>query len=106
LFSVPSLRYIYIFKQLDIRKHFADKIPENARCNFEDGWCGWTNVPGRPLNWTRHSGPTPTDRTGPSYDHTYGNKTGMRLELDDATRRTIHSQNNKLSPIWQECTRL
>ncbi|XP_024885516.1 leukocyte tyrosine kinase receptor [Temnothorax curvispinosus] len=55
----------------------CDKIPANAKCNFEDGWCGWTNVPGRPLNWTRHSGPTPTFRTGPNYDHTYRNATGM-----------------------------
>ncbi|XP_012522088.2 ALK tyrosine kinase receptor [Monomorium pharaonis] len=54
----------------------CDKIPKNARCNFENGWCGWTNVPERPLNWTLNQGSTPTERTGPNYDHTYRNKTG------------------------------
>jgi len=74
----------YRFVQL---KHFADKIPKNARCNFEDGWCGWTNVPERPLNWTLHQGPTPTERTGPSYDHTYRNETGMCLRLNQERNR-------------------
>ncbi|XP_019886426.2 ALK tyrosine kinase receptor isoform X2 [Ooceraea biroi] len=55
----------------------CDKIPEHARCNFQSGWCGWKNVSGRPLGWTLHSGPTPTDRTGPNLDHTYRNKTGI-----------------------------
>ncbi|XP_012145693.1 anaplastic lymphoma kinase isoform X2 [Megachile rotundata] len=54
----------------------CDKIPENARCNFEHGWCGWRNVPGRPLIWTLHQGPTPSEKTGPSYDHTYRNASG------------------------------
>lgn len=54
-------------------------MPKNARCNFENGWCGWTNVPGRPLNWTLHKGATPSIRTGPNYDHTYRNATGAQL---------------------------
>lgn len=60
----------------------TDKVPETARCNFESGWCGWNNVPGRPLNWTLHQGPTPTERTGPSYDHTYRNETGTSITID------------------------
>ncbi|XP_020282879.1 ALK tyrosine kinase receptor isoform X2 [Pseudomyrmex gracilis] len=64
----------------------CDKIPTNARCNFENGWCGWANVPGRPLNWTLNSGPTPSEKTGPSYDHTYRNKTGTYVYVNMATK--------------------
>lgn len=54
-------------------------MPENTRCNFEHGWCGWRNVPGRPLNWTLNRGATPSERTGPSYDHTYRNASGVYI---------------------------
>lgn len=63
-------------------------MPENTRCNFEHGWCGWTNVPERPLNWTLRKGPVPSEKTGPSHDHTYRNKTGVHLKLD-LTKREI-----------------
>ncbi|CAB3381252.1 Hypothetical predicted protein [Cloeon dipterum] len=60
----------------------CDKVPTNSRCNFENGWCGWRNVGNKELNWTRHSGKTPTNLTGPSVDHTYGNATGNYLFVD------------------------
>lgn len=51
--------------------HFIDKIPFGGRCDFESGWCGWHNSDKPILMWSRHSGPTPTDKTGPNTDHTY-----------------------------------
>lgn len=52
-------------------------MPKTAKCNFEnDNWCGWQNAPNKTLNWTLHQGSTPSERTGPSYDHTYRNRTG------------------------------
>ncbi|KAK0161971.1 hypothetical protein PV327_008362 [Microctonus hyperodae] len=54
----------------------CDKMPETARCNFEKGWCGWSNAPNRALKWILHQGSTTTLGTGPSYDHTYRNQTG------------------------------
>lgn len=77
-------------------KIFADKIPENARCNFENGWCGWANVPGRPLNWTLYKGATPSIRTGPSYDHTYRNETGARLTYKDRAKREARYMHNNM----------
>lgn len=72
--------YLLIFKLswLNLTNYwfFSDKIPETARCNFEHGWCGWTNSPDTKLKWTLHRGSTPSERTGPSYDHTYRNETG------------------------------
>ncbi|XP_076236265.1 anaplastic lymphoma kinase isoform X2 [Calliopsis andreniformis] len=94
------------------------KIPENARCNFESGWCGWRNVPGRPLNWTLHRGPTPSDKTGPSYDHTYRNASGtyayvnMSKRVDYGSRGTIESplynptppySSDPESPYYKSC---
>lgn len=48
----------------------CDKIPFGGRCDFEDGWCGWQNSGRVIMLWERHAGPTPTDKTGPEYDHT------------------------------------
>ncbi|XP_045540777.1 ALK tyrosine kinase receptor [Papilio machaon] len=50
----------------------CDKMPFGSYCNFETGACGFVNVPQPILKWSRHSGPTPTDKTGPNYDHTCG----------------------------------
>ncbi|XP_045532211.1 ALK tyrosine kinase receptor isoform X1 [Pieris brassicae] len=48
------------------------KMPYGSYCNFEHDTCGFENVPQPILKWSRHSGPTPTDKTGPNYDHTCG----------------------------------
>ncbi|CAH0598780.1 unnamed protein product [Chrysodeixis includens] len=50
----------------------CDKMPFGSYCNFEQGTCGFENVQQPILQWTRHSGPTPTEKTGPNYDHTCG----------------------------------
>ncbi|CAH2062010.1 unnamed protein product, partial [Iphiclides podalirius] len=50
----------------------CDKMPFGSYCNFEAGACGFVNIPQPILKWSRHSGPTPTDKTGPNYDHTCG----------------------------------
>ncbi|KAG7206284.1 hypothetical protein KM043_003665 [Ampulex compressa] len=76
------------------------KIPETARCNFESGWCGWTNVQGRPLNWTLHCGPTPSEKTGPSYDHTYRNATGTYAYVNMSKRADYGSRGTIESPVY------
>ncbi|XP_022828463.1 ALK tyrosine kinase receptor [Spodoptera litura] len=50
----------------------CDKMPYGSYCNFEQDTCGFENVPQPILKWSRHNGPTPTDKTGPNYDHTCG----------------------------------
>ncbi|XP_041986159.1 ALK tyrosine kinase receptor isoform X2 [Aricia agestis] len=50
----------------------CDKMPYGSYCNFEQDSCGFENVPQPILKWSRHSGPTPTDKTGPNFDHTCG----------------------------------
>lgn len=52
----------------------CDKMPYGSYCNFELDTCGFENVLEAQsiLKWSRHNGPTPTDKTGPNYDHTCG----------------------------------
>ncbi|XP_053620906.1 tyrosine-protein kinase receptor [Plodia interpunctella] len=50
----------------------CDKMPSGSYCNFEQDNCGFEDIPQPILKWSRHSGPTPTDKTGPNYDHTCG----------------------------------
>lgn len=64
------IKYCWLFE-------FLDKIPYGARCNFEQDWCGWYNAHGKILQWTRHNGTTSINKTGPSFDHTYRNSTGI-----------------------------
>ncbi|XP_076635362.1 anaplastic lymphoma kinase isoform X1 [Colletes latitarsis] len=78
----------------------CDKIPENARCNFEHGWCGWQNVLGRPLNWTLHRGATPSDKTGPSYDHTYRNASGTYAYVNMSKKIVYGSRATIESPLY------
>ena len=39
-------------------------------CGFEDSLCGLEHSRQETFHWTRSAGTTPTDNTGPSYDHT------------------------------------
>ncbi|XP_047037658.1 ALK tyrosine kinase receptor isoform X2 [Helicoverpa zea] len=48
----------------------CDKMPFGSYCNFEQDTCGFENVPQPILRWSRHNGPTPTEKTGPNHDHT------------------------------------
>ncbi|KAJ8707954.1 hypothetical protein PYW08_010320 [Mythimna loreyi] len=52
----------------------CDKMPYGSYCNFEQDACGFENVPQPILRWSRHNGPTPTDKTGPDNDHTCGDQ--------------------------------
>lgn len=48
-------------------------------CDFEVNYpqyCGWKNINGDNLDWSYGSGSTGTSNTGPSNDHTFGDKRG------------------------------
>ncbi|XP_033330553.2 anaplastic lymphoma kinase isoform X2 [Megalopta genalis] len=81
-------------------KQNCDKIPKNARCNFEDGWCGWKNVSGKLLNWTLHRGATPSGKTGPSHDHTFRNQSGTYAYVNVSKALGLGSSGTIESPLY------
>lgn len=69
-------RCIDINKVCDFRDDCLDKDNSDeancpATCNFEKGYCKWTNAQvGDHYDWIRYKGKTPSNFTGPSTDHT------------------------------------
>nr|XP_023027843.1 ALK tyrosine kinase receptor isoform X2 [Leptinotarsa decemlineata] len=66
----------------DDEQQSCDEMPFGSRCNFEEDWCGWQNTDIKVIEWARHNGSTPTNFTGPNFDHTYKNTTGNYLYVN------------------------
>ncbi|EDV27491.1 uncharacterized protein TRIADDRAFT_53234 [Trichoplax adhaerens] len=59
---------------------------DNLKCNFESGYCGWTNVGFDNFDWTRRSGSTYSINTGPDYDHTLQTPNGYYAYMEASDR--------------------
>ncbi|KAM4771095.1 IgGFc-binding protein-like [Rhinophrynus dorsalis] len=58
-------------------------------CSFDNGFCNWKQSHPDILDWIRWKGPTPSESTGPSSDHTTGD--GFYLYVDG--RNTVCGDN-------------
>jgi hypothetical protein len=57
-------------------------------CNFEPGaYCNWTQGADDTFDWTKATGKTKSDNTGPSRDHTYGTAQGTYMYMEASGRR-------------------
>nr|XP_006821080.1 PREDICTED: apical endosomal glycoprotein-like [Saccoglossus kowalevskii] len=75
-------------------------------CNFESGLCGWINSLSDQFDWTLEQGSTPSIKTGPTSDHTFGNEQGhyMYTEADAEPRKSIaHLQTLPYQHSREDC---
>ena len=62
-----------------VRKLFPLHWSQTGHCSFQNGLCGLKPDKNATFHWTVGSGKTPTENTGPSYDHTSFNEDGKRI---------------------------
>eukprot|EP00057_Strongylocentrotus_purpuratus_P001199 XP_001196354.2 PREDICTED: MAM and LDL-receptor class A domain-containing protein 1 isoform X1 [Strongylocentrotus purpuratus] len=75
-------------------------------CDFEDGVCNWDQLGTDEFDWTRRTGPTSSDGTGPSSDHTTGSGYYLYTEASNPRRngeRAKLASYNIQSTITGQC---
>ncbi|XP_006819777.1 neuropilin-1-like [Saccoglossus kowalevskii] len=71
------------------------------QCDFEAGEiCGLTQSMDDDFDWELGAGSTPTENTGPSFDHTLGTATGHYLYIEGSNRE-IGNKANIITPILE-----
>ncbi|XP_045625135.2 MAM and LDL-receptor class A domain-containing protein 2 [Procambarus clarkii] len=78
----------------------SDEVPETCqlypeRCDFEFGFCHWSQDLLDDLDWIRKTGEMLDEHVGPDYDHTYGNETGFYMYLQSV--KGSQGKNAKVS---------
>ncbi|XP_022097819.1 MAM and LDL-receptor class A domain-containing protein 1-like [Acanthaster planci] len=61
--------------------------PTNWNCNFEQGICTYSQATDDDFDWTRDYGGTPSQSTGPSFDHTKGDASGFYMYIETSSPR-------------------
>ncbi|XP_071508579.1 MAM and LDL-receptor class A domain-containing protein 1-like [Diadema antillarum] len=76
-------------------------IPWGVDCDFEqDGTlCGYINYPSDDFDWVRHSGSTPSDHTGPRFDHTRGTTQGHYMYIESSIPQRPDKDAILVSPL-------
>ncbi|XP_035827621.1 MAM and LDL-receptor class A domain-containing protein 1-like [Aplysia californica] len=59
--------------------------PSPYDCDFENDICTWTKDSTADSNWIRAQGPTGSTGTGPTVDHTKGNRQGWYMYMEAST---------------------
>ena len=72
-FNIETSYLIQISFYLYFRRHLCISIAGTGDCNFDDGWCGWTQLDEDNFDWSKGTGSTGTPHTGPQSDHTSHN---------------------------------
>ncbi|XP_052222500.1 MAM and LDL-receptor class A domain-containing protein 1-like isoform X2 [Dreissena polymorpha] len=73
------------------RKRFLLDSLHQAQCTFDhNSMCSWNNVPGHDdFDWVLYQSSTPTDGTGPDFDHTLRNASGKYIFIESSAPRSL-----------------
>ncbi|KAH3881747.1 hypothetical protein DPMN_005674 [Dreissena polymorpha] len=72
------------------RRFLLDSV-NHAQCDFEvKSFCSWRNIQGGhdDFDWVLYQSSTPTDDTGPTFDHTLNNATGSYIFIESSAPRS------------------
>ena len=61
---------IEIFRSQKKRTYYLTKFCFSGYCHFENGLCGLTSENSTEFQWSTGLGKTPSENTGPDFDHT------------------------------------
>ncbi|XP_072014819.1 MAM and LDL-receptor class A domain-containing protein 2-like [Amphiura filiformis] len=77
--------------------------PPPGFCNFEQGFCTWTNnVEGDDFDWILDTGSTPSGSTGPTKDHTLGTSLGYYIYIESSSY--VEGDFARLASPYEEAT--
>ncbi|XP_005113452.2 uncharacterized protein LOC101845983 [Aplysia californica] len=68
-------------------------------CDFQTDTCDWTQVKDDQADWRRRRGETNSNGTGPFYDHTYGNFTGVYIYFEGGDVSRANDTASLQSPL-------
>ncbi|XP_041467526.1 MAM and LDL-receptor class A domain-containing protein 1-like [Lytechinus variegatus] len=77
-----------------------------ANCDFEDDMCGYEQADDDDFDWTRNQGRTPSDNTGPTYDHTTMTSEGWYMYMESSSPYLQGMETRLMSQIIDLTTRL
>ena len=64
---------------------FTKELLFSGYCHFENGLCGLTSENSTEFQWSADSGKTPSENTGPAFDHTTFADKGTCMSIHDLT---------------------
>ncbi|XP_052248005.1 MAM and LDL-receptor class A domain-containing protein 1-like isoform X2 [Dreissena polymorpha] len=92
----------HFLRSVGLKRFLLDTQSLNrAQCNFDlDSLCSWRNVHGQDdFDWVLYQSSTPTDDTGPDFDHTLRNATGKYVFIESSAPRRLFDAAWLQSPI-------
>ncbi|XP_039262787.2 MAM and LDL-receptor class A domain-containing protein 1-like isoform X1 [Styela clava] len=83
-----------------VRKPKVESQVRELSCNFDkkDNLCGFVNTDADNFDWVQHSGKTQSGSTGPEFDHTMGDETGLYLYTEASSPRQKGDNATLVSP--------
>ena len=73
--------------------------PPDPACDFQSGFCSWTQSTTDNFDWTRSRNGTSSRGTGPPYDHTFGSDSGYFAYIETSVRQP-KDQAALISPVF------